>query len=289
MNFVLVALGNVPEYLDSCIIQIKKTQRKSKIYLLVNKASNYKNKNCKVINVENLDKSKEHLIFIKKSRLAQDNYRNFFWKYSIERLYYINNFLNKTNFKNIFHVENDVLLFQDLNPILKKIKSYNFVCIRDSVDRVIGSLMFIKNKDVAKKIVKISNNYLHINDMKILSHLDKKISNTLNLPLGEDLNFIKNSKNYEKIKKIPFIFDAAAIGQFIDGPHRNKLIQRIFAKIDRLFSKNDGFINSETKLRVSKWNIIWKNNKPYKLEDKNLIPIVNLHIHSKNLKKFVSN
>jgi hypothetical protein len=289
MNFVLVALGNVPEYLDSCIIQIKKTQRKSKIYLLVNKASNYKNKNCKVINVENLDKSKEHLIFIKKSRLVQDNYRNFFWKYSIERLYYINNFLNKTNFKNIFHVENDVLLFQDLNPILKKIKSYNFVCIRDSVDRVIGSLMFIKNKDVAKKIVKISNNYLHINDMKILSHLDKRISKTLNLPLGEDLNFIKNSKNYEKIIKIPFIFDAAAIGQFIDGPHRNKLIQRIFAKIGRLFSKNDGFINSETKLRISKWNIIWKNNKPYKLEDKNLIPIVNLHIHSKNLKKFVSN
>ena len=38
------------------------------------------------------------------------------------------------------------------------------------------------------------------NDMKILSHLDKKISNTINLPIGEDLDFIKRSNNYAKIK-----------------------------------------------------------------------------------------
>jgi hypothetical protein len=27
MNFVLVALGKIPEYLDDCILQIKKTQK----------------------------------------------------------------------------------------------------------------------------------------------------------------------------------------------------------------------------------------------------------------------
>ena len=46
MNFALVALGIIPEYLNDCILQIKKTQKKSKIFLLVNKKSGYKNKNC---------------------------------------------------------------------------------------------------------------------------------------------------------------------------------------------------------------------------------------------------
>ena len=287
MNFILIALGDIPDYLNDCIQQIKKTQKKSKIYLLVNKTSEFKNKNCKIVNVENLKKSKEHILFIKKSKLAQDSFRNFFWKHSIERFYYLNDFLNKSNLTNVFHIENDVLLFQDLEKILKEIKFYNFACIRDSINRVIGSLIFIKNKKVSTKIVKISNNYLNENDMKILNHLDKKISNSINLPLGETLDFIKKSKNFKKIKKIPFIFDAAAIGQFIDGPHRKKLLTRIFFNIKKFFMINDGFINTETNLKIYNWKIKWKNKKPYKQENEKLIPIVNLHIHSKNLKKFI--
>ena len=289
MNIVLVALGKIPDYLDDCIYQIKKTQKKSKIFLLINKDSEYKNKNCKIIFVENLKKSKEHILFIKKSKLAKDSYRNFFWKHSIERLYFIDDFLNKKKLYNIFHIENDVLLFQNLRPVLSKIKNYNFACIRDSVNRVIGSLIFIKNKKTSKKIVQISNRYLNQNDMKILSHLDKEITNSLNLPLGENLNFIKKSKNYKMIKKIPFIFDAAAIGQFIDGPHRKKIISKILPSIKSIFKIKDGFINTETNLQISNWIIKWKNNKPYKEEGKKLIPIVNLHIHSKNLKKFIFN
>ena len=287
MNFILIALGEIPDYLNDCIQQIKKTQKKSKIYLLVNKTSEFKNKNCKIVNVESLKKSKEHILFIKKSKLAQDSFRNFFWKHSIERFYYLNDFLNKSNLTNVFHIENDVLLFQDLEKILKEIKFYNFACIRDSINRVIGSLIFIKNKKVSTRIVKISNNYLNENDMKILNYLDKKISNSINLPLGETLDFIEKSENFKKIKKIPFIFDAAAIGQFIDGPHRKKLLTRIFFNIKKFFMINDGFINTETNLKIYNWKIKWKNKKPYKQENEKLIPIVNLHIHSKNLKKFI--
>ena len=287
MNFVLVALGKIPEYLDDCISQIKKTQNKSKIFLLVNKDSGYTNKKCKIIFVENLIKSNEHVLFIKKSKLAKDSYRNFFWKHSIERLYYIDNFLYKTNLKNIFHIENDVLLFQNLDLVLSIIKNYNFACVRDSVNRVIGSLIYIKNKKVSKKIVQISNKYLNQNDMKILSRLDNKIVKSINLPLGEDLNFIKKSKNYRIIKKIPFIFDAAAIGQYIDGPHRKRFINRIVPGVKSFIEKNDGFINKETKLKIFNWKIKWKNKRPYKEENHRLIPIANLHIHSKNLKKFI--
>ena len=123
--------------------------------------------------------------------------------------------------------------------------------------------------------------------MKILSHLDYKITNSINLPLGEDLNFIKESKNYKTIKKIPFIFDAAAIGQYIDGPHRKKIINKMIPEIKSLFKTYDGFVNKETNLKIFDWKIRWKNKRPYKQENNKLIPIANLHIHSKNLKKFI--
>ena len=286
MNFILVALGKIPEYLDDCINQIKKTQKQSKIILLTNKKTKYRNKNCKTIFVESLKLSKEHDYFIKKSKFSKDTYRDFFWKHSIERFYYIDDFLNKTPMNNIFHIENDVLLYQDLEIVLDKINNFNFACVRDGVNRVIGSLVYIKNKTISKKIVKISNKYLNLNDMKILNLLDKQISKSINLPLGEDLKFIKKSKYYKDIKKIPFIFDAAAIGQYIDGPHRKKFFKKIFKNIKNTFNIYDGFENKDTNLKISDWKIEWKNNKPFKQENNKLIPIANLHIHSKNLKKF---
>lgn len=286
MNFILVALGKIPEYLDDCIDQIKRTQKQTKIILLTNKKTKYRNKNCKTIFVESLKLSKEHDYFIKKSKFSKDTYRDFFWKHSIERFYYIDDFLNKTPMNNIFHIENDVLLYQDLEIVLDKINNFNFACVRDGVNRVIGSLVYIKNKTISKKIVKISNKYLNLNDMKILNLLDKQISKSINLPLGEDLKFIKKSKYYKDIKKIPFIFDAAAIGQYIDGPHRKNFFKKIFNNIKNTFNIYDGFENKDTNLKISDWKIEWKNNKPFKQENNKLIPIANLHIHSKNLKKF---
>lgn len=286
MNFILVALGKIPEYLDDCIDQIKRTQKQTKIILLTNKKTKYKNKNCKTIFVESLKLSKEHDYFIKKSKFSKDTYRDFFWKHSIERFYYIDDFLNKTPMNNIFHIENDVLLYQDLEIVLDKINNFNFACVRDGVNRVIGSLVYIKNKTISKKIVKISNKYLNLNDMKILNLLDKQISKSINLPLGEDLKFIKKSKYYKDIKKIPFIFDAAAIGQYIDGPHRKNFFKKIFNNIKNTFNIYDGFENKDTNLKISDWKIEWKNNKPFKQENNKLIPIANLHIHSKNLRKF---
>ena len=47
------------------------------------------------------------------------------------------------------------------------------------------------------------------------------------------------------------------------------------------------FVNKNSKINVSEWEIKWINNRPYKEIDNDLIPIVNLHIHSKNLKKFM--
>jgi hypothetical protein len=91
----------------------------------------------------------------------------------------------------------------------------------------------------------------------------------------KDIFFYKNFKLFNGI------FDPAPIGQFLDGVDNN------------IHKLKGSFLNKNSIYDVEKLNIKFiktkKNKKPYIiLNNKKKIPILNLHIHSKNLKKFIS-
>ena len=116
--------------------------------------------------------------------------------------------------KDIIHIETDVLLYQDLENVMPVLQSYDFACVRDSDIRVIGSIIYIKDKEISKKISSIASEYINENDMVILHYIEKKINNSLCLPIGDNDNYRNDFK---------YIFDAASIGQFLDGiDPRNK-------------------------------------------------------------------
>ena len=283
MNIIIVALGIIPEYLDDCINQINLTQKKHTIHLIKNRSSNYTNDNCLIANVENIPISKKHSYFIKKSKLVNKKFRNYFWRYSTERLYVIDDYINAKNLNDIIHIETDVLLYQDLELIMPILKEFDFACVRDSAIRVIGSIIYIKNKKVSEKISSIANDYINENDMIILHQIEKKIDNTLCLPIGDHDIYKDNLK---------YIFDGASIGQFVGGiDPRNKSgkIMSFINNIKAFFNERNAvsFVNKNSKINVSEWEIKWINSRPYKKINNDLIPIVNLHIHSKNLKKFM--
>ena len=283
MNIIIVALGIIPEYLDDCINQINLTQKKHTIHLIKNRSSNYTNDNCLITNVENIPISKKHSYFVKKSKLVNKKFRNYFWRYSTERLYVIDDYINAKNLNDIIHIETDVLLYQDLELIMPILKEFDFACVRDSAIRVIGSIIYIKNKKVSEKISSIANDYINENDMIILHQIEKKIDNTLCLPIGDHDIYKDNLK---------YIFDGASIGQFVGGiDPRNKSgkIMSFINNIKAFFNERNAvsFVNKNSKINVSEWEIKWINSRPYKKINNDLIPIVNLHIHSKNLKKFM--
>jgi len=283
MNIVIVALGKIPKYIDDCIKQIYLTQKNYTIHLLKNRSSNYKNDNCLIIDVENIPISEKHLYFIKNSKLINKKFRNYFWRYSTERLYVIDDYLQMKNLKDIIHIETDVLLYQDLELVIPALQDYDFACVRDNDIRVIGSIIYIKNKEISKKISSIANDYIDENDMIIFHHIERTMSNTLCLPIG-DLDVYKDNLKY--------IFDGASIGQFvggIDSRNKNKDIKSFINSIKIFFGKNtkSSFVNKDSKINISEWEIKWINNRPYKKINEDLIPIINLHIHSKNLKKFM--
>ena len=283
MNIVIVALGKIPKYIDDCIKQIDLTQKNHTIHLIKNRSSNYTNDNCLITNVENIPISKKHSYFIKKSKLVNKKFRNYFWRYSTERLYVIDDYINAKNLNDIIHIETDVLLYQDLELIMPILKEFDFACVRDSAIRVIGSIIYIKNKKVSEKISSIANDYINENDMIILHQIEKKIDNTLCLPIGDHDIYKDNLK---------YIFDGASIGQFVGGiDPRNKSgkIMSFINNIKAFFNERNAvsFVNKNSKINVSEWEIKWINSRPYKKINNDLIPIVNLHIHSKNLKKFM--
>ena len=284
MDLIIVALGVVPKYLDDCIKQITFTQKNYTIHLIKSSSSDYTNHNCLITDVENIPMSKNHSHFIQNSKLIKKKFRNFFWRFSTERLYVIDDYLQMHDLKDIIHIETDVLLYQDLENVMPTLQSYDFACVRDSDIRVIGSIIYIKDKEISKKISSIASEYINENDMVILHYIEKKINNSLCLPLGDNDNYRNGFK---------YIFDAASIGQFLDGiDPRNKArtIMSFVKGLKKLFKKKVeiNFINKDSSLNISEWEIKWINNKPYKKTNNCLIPIVNLHIHSKNLKKFIS-
>ena len=79
--------------------------------------------------------------------------------------------------------------------------------------------------------------------------------------------------------KFNSIFDTAAIGQYLGG-------------IDPKNESGDttGFINEDCVVKYDKYKFKWiKNGKyyfPHIIINEKIIPINNLHIHSKNLKNF---
>ena len=283
MDLIIVALGVVPKYLDDCIKQITFTQKNYTIHLIKSRSSDYTNNNCLVVDAENIPISEKHSHFIKNSKLIKKKFRNYFWRFSTERLYVIDDYLQMQNLKDIIHIETDVLLYQDLELVMPVLRNYNFACVRDSNIRVIGSIIFIKNKEISKKISSIANDYIDENDMVILHHIEKKLNNTLCLPVGIQDIYIKNLR---------YIFDGASIGQFVGGIDSRNKTRKIMSLINRIKKKfmedaEVSFVNKNSNVNISEWEIKWINNKPYKKINDHLIPIINLHIHSKNLKRFM--
>ena len=77
------------------------------------------------------------------------------------------------------------------------------------------------------------------------------------------------NKNFDKFQ---LIFDAAAIGQYVGG------------EISR---KKPGFVSKECVINYSNFVIKWINEDPFIVIDEELIEIACLHIHSKELYKYI--
>ena len=274
MNIILTCIDNFQEYILDNIKQLIKLNHKN-IYVITNSHlfihfNNIKNK-ITLVDINDLNETYN----FKSNTSLDKSFRNGFWYLTSLRFFYIYQFIQKYNIKDVIHLENDVLIYYNCDELLPIVnKKYIYVPF-DTYERNIASIMYIPNADIFKQIV---DNYDETkNDMENFSIINKKTNLIKQFPIFVKNNNLTDEQNFvsENSDIFPFIFDAAAIGQYLYGVDNN---------LDYLI----GFINETCVIKYNNYKIWYKNiNDMYKpfieIEEKN-IPIFNLHIHSKQLK-----
>jgi hypothetical protein len=275
MKIVLVMLNNLQSYIFDNIQQLKNYDNNN-ITVITDKKFNtiFSNIDIDIINIEDLIPNYINII----SKMS-NTFRNGFWQLTSYRFTAIYEYMKQYNIKDIIHIENDILIYKNIDTI-KFHNMHKLLLTMDSKNRCIPGLMFIPNDEILKKC--IDNFNPSLNDMQNFSICYYKLNeyiDTLPIFLEDNINDVtemitKNFKYYE------VIFDAAAVGQYLGG-------------IDPKIKSGDtrGFINETCIIDYSKYTFIWKNDNgkkiPYIIVNCNEYPIVNLHIHCKDLKRYM--
>lgn len=299
-SIILVHIGDTfIEYINDCIEQIKKFNN-CDIYVACHEShrNNISNSDIYFISIESLIPNNKHIIFNNTTQLNK-NFRNGFWKFATERFFILENIMQKFNLTNVFHIENDNLLYCNLTEYLTIFENeYDIAGIFDNDDRCIPGFLYFKNiNSISNLTYFILNNNESpeieifnpsLDDMRLLAKyktLTNRIKNLPILPSNYDLEFrlptIDSQQYFTNIHKFNSLFDGAAIGQYLGGVDpRNKWWHTI------------GFINENCIFDVSKFEFTFhldnKNRKiPFLIYKNQKVKINNLHIHSKNLKYFM--
>jgi hypothetical protein len=271
MEIVLISLGNFQEHILDNIKNLL-LFKNLKITVITEKCF-FPKINLNEINlIDSTDLI--NLNYKNKSKLNRE-FRNGFWFYCSYRFFVLYEYMNKYNIKDIIHLENDVISYinyDTLNFNKNKI-SVTFDC----ENRVIPGIIYIPNDILLKNI--LDNYNYNLNDMENLALVNDNIIESLPIIDNNIETFYKLNINFNKFK---CIFDAAAIGQYLGG-------------IDKKNNNNDtrGFINETCLINYSNYKFHWiledKLYCPYIEINNKKIKIINLHIHSKELYKFIAN
>jgi hypothetical protein len=279
MNVVLVCINVFQDYILHNITQLIKLNH-THIYILTNERFfplfDIFSEKIKLINIDTLS---DTFNFYSKTTLDK-SFRNGFWTLTSLRFFYIYEFMKQYEINNVIHLENDVPIYYNCDELLNCL-NINFMYIPfDTYKRNIASIVYIPNKEIYKKI--LDNYNFNINDMENFSIIKQKTGLIKNFPifinhetLTEEQKFVCNT-----IDNFPFIFDAAAIGQYLGGVDpRNKE------------GNTQGFVNETCIIKYNNYHIWFEEingiKKPFiQIEDKK-VPIFNLHIHSKKLEKYI--
>jgi hypothetical protein len=276
---ILVCLINFQNYIINNIEQLIRLKHK-KIVIIIseNLLSNFDcvKDNIELITTNNLEDTYN---FYDNTTLDK-TFRSGFWTLTSERFFYIYEYMKKYNVKDVIHLENDVLLYYNCDILINSFNNNYMYLPFDTYKRNIASIMYIPNHDIFKII--LDNYQFNLNDMENFSIIKQKTNLIDNFPIfinyedqNDEIKFV--SKNYNIFN---FIFDAAAIGQYLGGIDPRNCADNTI-----------GFINETCIIKYNDYKFLWINidgiRKPFIIINDVKIPIFNLHIHCKNLEKFI--
>jgi len=233
-------------------------------------------------------------------------FRSGFWTFTTERFFVIESVISQLSLHNVIYLENDVLLYCDLNVLVPKLSAL-YPAIAATFDndvRCVPGIMYIRGE---RAMTQLSNCILEelqasmlaehstkVNDMALLGALRSRGSDTvdhlpivppdyparLRSPAGHvPSDPLSYSRHFDALQ---MIFDAAALGQYLGGidPRNNPLPTKGFVNESCVFDPRivgARMITDGSGRRI-----------PVVETASGLHHVANLHIHSKNPQPFLS-
>lgn len=229
---------------------------------------------------------------------VDSNYREGFWRYTIERLLALTEHHNRFPSESLLHIESDVLLLNTF-PFRSFVDTKKIAWSSFEKDRDVASIIYLPNHHLSAwlqaQLLKLLQENLVTTDMHLLSLVSKNNDqHILSLPIAPNFDSIAYSNNCgilesDKAKcsqyaeKFDGVFDAAAIGIWLTGTHPVNAFGMSTRYDTNLIYETRSFIDpSKIDFQISREGaLLWtEGNESTKIHT--------LHIHSKNLDFFSS-
>lgn len=283
MHLILVHSGSeFPTYINDCIAQIRLVSD-IHVHVLIEHAFVSKiapHPNLTVVSLDTLPEDFFMKNYVQSCRLDAV-FRGGFWRATSLRFFYIHSYVKMNRLRDVFHIEYDNLIYQDFTKLLPAFQTKSMYCVLDAKDRGIASFVYWQDSEA---IVDFLLSCLNAgargeNDMIALAtHTHNNKENVGLLPIiTPDYPGVDTCYS-ERLSQFGALFDGAAVGQYIGG-------------VDPRNAPGDtcGFVNETTVFRCDRATVTWRTDssglrRPYL----NGQPLVNLHIHSKDLRRWMS-
>ncbi len=274
MDYILHYSGTVPRYVNICIDNINKTDPKSNIVFLGN--SDFEKENVTLINTKNI--SDEFLECFYDINYFSDE-KNQLWETSLARIFLIHNAAKNLKIDKFIHFDTDVLIYKPYESLKPYFKENRLNITPADENRLIFGYSFIDGTEnlslICEKVLEVLKNAKHYEDSYYFG-------NKLNEMVILNIIYIENPDLFHLLDTIPklnteVIFDGMSYGQYLSGVDK-----KIFSKKYLNEAHYSGRAMLERGFRPK-----YSNKGPYINFEETQIEIANLHIHKKNLKKFV--
>lgn len=279
---VLVCVQNFQDYILDNIDQLVELNAQRPIFVLTNEYLMHHFEHLcepvRVLPVEGLEDTYNYL----GASTLDATFRGGFWQLASARFFYIYAFMKQHEVTDVVHFENDVLSYYSVGTLENCIDRSCMHIPFDSLERNIASIVYIPSHTILKAI--LDRYDYNVDDMHNFSRIRRETPNLIKgLPIcvappnaqKEEVRFV--TEGYDKFNG--FIFDAAAMGQYIGGIDPRNVSDG---------KDTVGFVNETCVIKYADFaSFEWRQGRPFlRINGGPLVPIFNLHIHCKNLKKF---
>jgi hypothetical protein len=288
----------LPKYLPDALAQARLFNKSCPIYLIADPEAlaslDETAHQITLISSHLLNETPHHRQFTQKINLSG------LFRYASERFFYLEEFMSTFGVHTVFHMENDVMLYADLEqllPLFLQLYPGKMAATFDSDKRCIPGLIYFSDANTLQKLTQFIASRAETGkaDMEFISDfkdLNRDCSDYLPIvpssyaatyPLANALREkAKNPALFSNyFSNFQSIFDAACLGQYWGG-------------IDPIHSNSrPGFINETCFFNPQYLQFEWREDEegrqvPFAAHDGASFRINNLHIHCKNLQLFSS-